>query len=148
MHRVRQSGLTWELSFLLLESKLILLMTISRWVEICHLKIFAYLLMWFVLSFFSDKQFLAVKQRSPSPMGRGGLTISGAKYASEDCATLVHYTIAIVEYTRLCGPLKVLTPSIYLYLFYCILIKIIFNLKNQKYIVMYIHFNTEIHNTP
>ena len=54
----------------------------------------------------TDKNFLAVKQRSPSPASRGGLTISGAKYASEDCATLVHYTIAIVEYTRLCGPLK------------------------------------------
>ncbi|XP_035829673.1 dynein heavy chain 5, axonemal isoform X2 [Aplysia californica] len=53
-----------------------------------------------------DKHFLAVKQRSPSPGARGGLTIAGAKYASEDCATLVHYTIAIVEYTRLCGPLK------------------------------------------
>ncbi|CAL1527205.1 unnamed protein product [Lymnaea stagnalis] len=53
-----------------------------------------------------DKQFIAVKQRSPSPGARSGLTIAGAKYASEDCATLVHYTIAIVEYSRLCGPLK------------------------------------------
>ena len=47
-----------------------------------------------------------MKQRSPSPGGRAGLTIAGAKYASEASATLVHYTIAIVEYTRLCGPLK------------------------------------------
>ncbi|GFN75495.1 dynein beta chain, ciliary [Plakobranchus ocellatus] len=53
-----------------------------------------------------DKHFLAVKQRSPSPGGRAGLTIAGAKYASEASATLVHYTIAIVEYTRLCGPLR------------------------------------------
>uniref|UniRef100_A0A2C9K4Z2 AAA+ ATPase domain-containing protein n=1 Tax=Biomphalaria glabrata TaxID=6526 RepID=A0A2C9K4Z2_BIOGL len=53
-----------------------------------------------------EKQFQAVKQRSPSPGARTGLTIAGAKYASEDCATLVHYTIAIVEYSRLCGPLK------------------------------------------
>ncbi|XP_059166583.1 dynein axonemal heavy chain 8-like [Physella acuta] len=53
-----------------------------------------------------EKQFLAIKQRSSSPGARSGLTIAGAKYASEDCATLVHYTIAIVEYSRLCGPLK------------------------------------------
>ncbi|BFZ10052.1 hypothetical protein BsWGS_13093 [Bradybaena similaris] len=53
-----------------------------------------------------DQHFQAVKQRSPSPGARGGLTIAGVKYASEDCATLVHYTIAIVEYSRLCGPLQ------------------------------------------
>ena len=49
---------------------------------------------------------MAIK-RSASPQGRNsGISISGAKYASEDCATLVQYTIAIVEYTRRCGPLK------------------------------------------
>lgn len=40
-------------------------------------------------------------------MGRSsGITIAGAKYSSEDSAVLVQYTIAIVEYTRRCGPLK------------------------------------------
>ncbi|XP_070190368.1 uncharacterized protein [Littorina saxatilis] len=54
----------------------------------------------------SEKQFMAVK-RSASPQGRtSGITVSAAKYSSEDCATLVQYTIAIVEYTRRCGPLK------------------------------------------
>ncbi|XP_076466964.1 uncharacterized protein LOC143298129 [Babylonia areolata] len=54
----------------------------------------------------SEKQFMAIK-RSASPQGRNsGITISAAKYSSEDCATLVQYTIAIVEYTRRCGPLK------------------------------------------
>ena len=49
---------------------------------------------------------MAVK-RSASPQGRmGGISIAAAKYSSEDCATLVQYTIAIVEYTRRCGPLK------------------------------------------
>lgn len=55
---------------------------------------------------FPEKQFMAVK-RSASPQGRmGGISIAAAKYSSEDCATLVQYTIAIVEYTRRCGPLK------------------------------------------
>ncbi|KAK6187606.1 hypothetical protein SNE40_005595 [Patella caerulea] len=54
-----------------------------------------------------DMPTLAVSKRSPSPDGRqAGITISAAKYSSEDCATLVKYTIAIVEYCRLCGPLK------------------------------------------
>ncbi|XP_067674368.1 uncharacterized protein [Haliotis asinina] len=53
----------------------------------------------------AEKTFMAVK-RTPSPDGTKGITISGAKYSSEDCATLVQYTIAIVEYTRLCGPLR------------------------------------------
>lgn len=54
----------------------------------------------------SEKTFQAIK-RSASPQGRAnGITISAAKYSSEDCATLVQYTIAIVEYTRRCGPLK------------------------------------------
>ena len=35
-----------------------------------------------------------------------GITLAAAKYSSEDAATLVNYTIAIVEYTQLCGPLK------------------------------------------
>lgn len=35
-----------------------------------------------------------------------GITISAARYASEDAATLVHYTIAILEYCKLCAPLK------------------------------------------
>lgn len=38
---------------------------------------------------------------------RQGITIAAAKYSSEDCAVLVQYAIAIVEYTRLCGPLKI-----------------------------------------
>ena len=52
----------------------------------------------------TEKEFVA-KKRSMSP-GREGITISAAKYSSEDCAVLVQYAIAIVEYTRLCGPLK------------------------------------------
>lgn len=35
-----------------------------------------------------------------------GITISSSRYASEDAATLVHYAIAVVEYTRQCGPLR------------------------------------------
>ncbi|XP_060567478.1 dynein axonemal heavy chain 5-like [Ruditapes philippinarum] len=46
------------------------------------------------------------KKRTPSPDNTKGITIAGAKYSSEDSATLVQYTIAIVEYTRRCGPLK------------------------------------------
>ncbi|XP_053397319.1 dynein axonemal heavy chain 5-like isoform X6 [Mercenaria mercenaria] len=46
------------------------------------------------------------KKRTPSPDNSKGITIAGAKYSSEDSATLVQYTIAIVEYTRRCGPLK------------------------------------------
>ena len=45
-------------------------------------------------------------RRSPSPDNTRGITLAAAKYSSEDAATLVNYTIAIVEYTRLCGPLK------------------------------------------
>ena len=45
-------------------------------------------------------------RRSPSPDNTRGITISAAKYSSEDIATLVQYTIAIVEYSRLCTPLK------------------------------------------
>ena len=52
----------------------------------------------------TEKEFVA-RKRSHSP-GREGITISAAKYSSEDCAVLVQYAIAIVEYTRLCGPLK------------------------------------------
>ena len=36
----------------------------------------------------------------------GGITISAARYASEDTATLVHYVIALLEYTKMCKPLK------------------------------------------
>ncbi|XP_052089132.1 uncharacterized protein LOC127725852 isoform X10 [Mytilus californianus] len=52
-----------------------------------------------------DVQFTA-RKRSPSPDNTKGITIAAAKYSSEDCATLVQYTIAIVEFSRLCGPLK------------------------------------------
>ncbi|WAR07684.1 DYHG-like protein [Mya arenaria] len=46
------------------------------------------------------------KKRTQSPDNSKGITIANAKYSSEDSATLVQYTIAIVEYTRRCGPLK------------------------------------------
>ena len=46
------------------------------------------------------------KKRTPSPDNSKGITIAAARYSSEDAATLVNYTIAIVEYTRRCGPLK------------------------------------------
>ena len=38
--------------------------------------------------------------------GSKGITISAARYASEDTATLVHYVIAVLEYTKLCVPMK------------------------------------------
>lgn len=58
----------------------------------------------------SDKTFQATKQSIQVAQGRpSGITISAAKYSSEDCATLVQYTIAIVEYTRRCLPLKTAT---------------------------------------
>ncbi|KAL4232681.1 hypothetical protein ACF0H5_007369 [Mactra antiquata] len=49
---------------------------------------------------------IAAKKRTSSPDNARGITIAGARYSSEDSATLVQYTIAIVEYTRRCGPLK------------------------------------------
>lgn len=45
--------------------------------------------------------------KSADPYGPKGITISGARYASEDAATLVHYVTAILEYSRSCGPLRV-----------------------------------------
>ncbi|XP_069830783.1 uncharacterized protein [Dendropsophus ebraccatus] len=36
----------------------------------------------------------------------GGITIATARYSSEDAASLVAFVVAIVEYTRLCTPLK------------------------------------------
>lgn len=35
-----------------------------------------------------------------------GITISAARYASEDASILVHFAIAILEYSKLCIPLK------------------------------------------
>ena len=35
-----------------------------------------------------------------------GITISAARYASEDASVLVHFSIAILEYSKLCIPLK------------------------------------------
>ena len=52
-----------------------------------------------------EKSFVP-QRRSPSPENTKGITIAAAKYSSEDAATLLNYTIAIVEYTRLCGPLR------------------------------------------
>ncbi|KAM5165175.1 dynein axonemal heavy chain 5-like [Mantella aurantiaca] len=37
---------------------------------------------------------------------KGGITIAAARYSSEDAASLVAFIVAIVEYTRLCVPLK------------------------------------------
>ncbi|XP_066569884.1 dynein axonemal heavy chain 8 [Amia ocellicauda] len=37
---------------------------------------------------------------------RGGITIAAARYSSEEAATLVALVVALVEYTRLCGPLR------------------------------------------
>ncbi|KAM8953036.1 dynein axonemal heavy chain 5-like [Pelodytes ibericus] len=37
---------------------------------------------------------------------KGEITIATARYSSEDAASLVAFIVAIVEYTRLCGPLK------------------------------------------
>ena len=45
-----------------------------------------------------EKHFVASKQQ-PSGITRG-ITIASAKYSSEDAATLVQYTMAIVEYSR------------------------------------------------
>ncbi|XP_064629693.1 uncharacterized protein LOC135488785 isoform X2 [Lineus longissimus] len=53
-----------------------------------------------------DNKAFPPTRRSPSPEFTRGITLSNARYASEDAATLVQYTIAIVEYTKLCGPLK------------------------------------------
>ena len=33
------------------------------------------------------------------------ITLSTARYACEEAATLVHYVIALIEYTKLCQPL-------------------------------------------
>ncbi|XP_023932047.1 dynein heavy chain 5, axonemal-like isoform X1 [Lingula anatina] len=53
----------------------------------------------------ADKSFVA-SRRSPSPDNSKGITVAAAKYSSEDAVVLVQYTIAIVEYTTLCAPLK------------------------------------------
>ncbi|KAJ1151043.1 hypothetical protein NDU88_003830 [Pleurodeles waltl] len=37
---------------------------------------------------------------------KGGITIAGARYSSEDAAILVTFVVAVIEYTRLCGPLR------------------------------------------
>ncbi|KAM9316607.1 uncharacterized protein PAF06_007656 [Gastrophryne carolinensis] len=37
---------------------------------------------------------------------KGGITIAAARYSSEDAASLVAFIVAVVEYTRLCVPLK------------------------------------------
>ncbi|CAF4406093.1 unnamed protein product, partial [Adineta steineri] len=34
------------------------------------------------------------------------ITLGAARYASEEAAVLVHYAIALVEYTRICQPLR------------------------------------------
>ncbi|XP_073445808.1 uncharacterized protein [Dendrobates tinctorius] len=36
----------------------------------------------------------------------GGITIATARYSSEDAASLVAFVVAIIEYTRLCAPVK------------------------------------------
>ena len=33
------------------------------------------------------------------------ITLAAARYASEEAAALVHYAIALIEYTKLCQPL-------------------------------------------
>lgn len=53
----------------------------------------------------SDTKFQAMR-RTPSPDNSRGITIAAAKFSSEDAAVLVQYTIAIIEYTRLCAPLR------------------------------------------
>ena len=58
-----------------------------------------------LLFFLSDAKFQAMR-RTPSPDNTRGITIAAAKFSSEDAAVLVQYTIAIIEYTRLCGPLR------------------------------------------
>ena len=35
-----------------------------------------------------------------------GITLAGARYASEDAAVLVHYAICILDYNRLLGPYR------------------------------------------
>ena len=35
-----------------------------------------------------------------------GITISAARYASEDASVLVHYSIALIEYSKICLPYK------------------------------------------
>ena len=34
------------------------------------------------------------------------ITLAAARYASEEAAALVHYVIALIEYTKLCQPLR------------------------------------------
>ncbi|XP_077973667.1 uncharacterized protein LOC120348568 isoform X2 [Styela clava] len=49
------------------------------------------------------------QQRKPNMTG---ITISSARYSSEDAAVLVEFVISIVEYTILCGPLKSATDKV------------------------------------
>ena len=42
----------------------------------------------------------------PTETNQKGISITAARYASEDASALVHYSIAIIEYSKLCIPLK------------------------------------------
>ena len=62
-----------------------------------------------MFNFFSNwkETNIAPGKSADNPNNSKGITISGARYASEDAATLVHYVIGILEYSRLCAPLRV-----------------------------------------
>ena len=44
--------------------------------------------------------------KSENAYNSKGITISAARYASEDASILVHFAIAVLEYSKLCIPLK------------------------------------------
>nr|XP_014351636.1 PREDICTED: dynein heavy chain 8, axonemal-like [Latimeria chalumnae] len=52
------------------------------------------------------KKFSAGEKGQTRHVGKAAITIASARYSSEDAATLVAFVVALVEYTRLCAPLK------------------------------------------
>ena len=56
--------------------------------------------------FLLESKDIAIQPKQGSETEYKGITIAAARYASEDAATLVHYIIAIIEFSRQCGPLR------------------------------------------
>uniref|UniRef100_A0A8C5PRN0 Uncharacterized protein n=1 Tax=Leptobrachium leishanense TaxID=445787 RepID=A0A8C5PRN0_9ANUR len=52
------------------------------------------------------KKYTQADSNKTKDIKKGEITIANARYSSEDAASLVAFIVAMVEYTRLCGPLK------------------------------------------
>ncbi|XP_073531710.1 dynein axonemal heavy chain 5-like [Phyllobates terribilis] len=52
------------------------------------------------------KKYSHIEAKKNKDAKGGGITIATARYSSEDAASLVAFVVAIIEYTRLCVPVK------------------------------------------